>query len=98
MVVDYVSSYVNISAGQHPQIMLRIGSKGLQPNSGVGWIVYLHGTEIPVTSATQHMVVASQPLGLHLDAGSTLRADLMRPQTETTGRLFAPVTISGYLE
>jgi len=98
MVVDYVTGFVNIPAGQHPQMTLRVGTRGLVPTAGMGSVIYLHGTETPIVSATQHMVVASQPLGLHLEAGNTLRADMMRPQNETGGRIYASVTIYGYLE
>ena len=98
MVVEYATSFVNLPAGQHAQICLRVASRGMKPNSGVGYVIFLHGTDEPIPSTAQHQIVASEPIGLHLQSGDFLKADLMRPQAEATSRAACSITIGGYLE
>jgi len=98
MFVEYASSNVSIPAGQHLQIILEVSCKGMDQTPGVSYNLTLHGPEIAVPSADNHTITISHPLGIHLQAGDTFRAALMRPSSETSKPQSAVVFVHGYLE
>jgi len=93
MFVEYASASVQMPVGQKVQVVIYVMAKSLKPNYSFNWPIYLHGFESANPVPGLNIIMASQPISLHLQAGDKLYAAV------TTGKpISGQVAINGYIE